>query len=117
MTHRIEGNRLIVEFDPDSKTKSSTGKTFLLATSNGYQEGTMADGTKIGISYNITSPFSPCTPQNPPVNLPGAIRQHLKARQIWHTFRGRYALNDEVSRQVRRDTVRFRIADKHRRGA
>lgn len=54
MQHRIEGNRLIIEFDPNSKEKSSTGKTYLLATSSGYQEGTLADGTKIGISYNIT---------------------------------------------------------------
>lgn len=52
--HRIDGNQLIVEFDPNSKTLSSTKKTFLLATSNGYQEGTLTDGTKIGISYNIT---------------------------------------------------------------
>lgn len=52
--HRIEGNKLIIEFDPNSKAKSSTGKTYLLATSNGYQEETLADGTKIGVSYNIT---------------------------------------------------------------
>lgn len=52
--HKIEENRLIVEFDPNSKAKSSTGKTYLLATSNGYQEATLPDGTKIGVSYNIT---------------------------------------------------------------
>lgn len=52
--HRIEGNKLIIEFDPNSKAKSSTGKTYLLATSNGYQEETLADGTKIGVSYNVT---------------------------------------------------------------
>jgi len=60
--------------------------------------------------------FSPRAPQNPPVNLPGAIRHYLKARQIWQTISGRYALNDEVSRQVRRDTLRFRIEEKHRPG-
>lgn len=64
-----------------------------------------------------TPPFSPRTPQNPPVNLPGAIRQYLKARRIWQVIQGRYALNDEVSRQVRRDTVRFRIEEKYRMGA
>ncbi|MDO8727110.1 MAG: hypothetical protein Q7J35_13660 [Candidatus Methanoperedens sp.] len=61
-------------------------------------------------------PFSPQAPQTPPVNLPGAIRHYLKARQIWQTFEGRFALNDEVSGQVRRDTLRFRIEEKHRLG-
>ncbi|TRZ88500.1 MAG: hypothetical protein D4R88_07705 [Methanosarcinales archaeon] len=61
-------------------------------------------------------PFSPQASQNPPVNLPGAIRQYLKARQIWQTFGGRFALNDEVSREVRKDTLRFGIEEKHRLG-
>lgn len=54
MAHKIEGNRLIIDLDINSKTKSKTGKTYLLATSNGFQDGEMQDGTKIGISYNIT---------------------------------------------------------------
>ncbi len=57
MSHRIEGNRLIIELDPNSKQKSTSGKTFLLATSNGFQDGEIEiDGQKIriGISYNIT---------------------------------------------------------------
>ncbi len=29
---------------------------------------------------------------------------------------GRYVLNDEISKQVRRDTLRFRIKEKHRLG-
>lgn len=64
----------------------------------------------------IHPPFSPRAPQNPPVNLPGAIRQYLKVRKIWQTISGRFALNDEVSRQVRMDMLRFRIDEKHRLG-
>lgn len=46
--YRIEGNELIIKFDPDSKELSTTGKSFILATSNGYQyKG------EIGISFNI----------------------------------------------------------------
>lgn len=59
-------------------------------------------------------PISPRTPLNPPVNLPGAIRHYLKARQIWQTIGARFILNDEHSRQVRRDTLRFRIDDRYR---
>lgn len=62
------------------------------------------------------SPLSPQTPPNPPVSLAGAIRHYLKERGIWQTIEGRFALNDEVSRQVRKDTVRFRIEEKHRMG-
>lgn len=57
MSHIIEGNRLIIGFDPKSTQKSSTGKTYLLASSSGYQKGEIEiDGKKveIGISYNIT---------------------------------------------------------------
>ena len=54
MAHKIEGNRLIIDLDINSKTKSKTGKTYLLATSNGFQDRELQDGTKIGISYNIT---------------------------------------------------------------
>jgi len=61
-------------------------------------------------------PFSPPAPQNLPVNLPGATRQYLKARQIWQTIEGRFALNDEVSGQVRRDTLRFGIDEMYRMG-
>jgi len=62
------------------------------------------------------SPNPPAAPQTPPVNLPGAIRQYLKARQIWQTTGARFVLNDEHSRQVRRDTVRFRIDKRDRLG-
>lgn len=45
------------------------------------------------------------------MNLAIAIQEYLKARRIWQTFQGRYVLNDEVSRQVRRDTLRCGIAE------
>ena len=48
MVHKLEGNKLIIELDMDSKELSKSGKTIMLATSNGFQwEG------DIGISYNI----------------------------------------------------------------
>lgn len=58
-------------------------------------------------------PFSPRAPQKPPVNLPGAIRQHLTVRKIWQVYNGSFALTDVVSRQVRRDTLRFRARQEH----
>lgn len=61
-------------------------------------------------------PLSPQTPQNPLVSLAGAIRQYLKERGIWQTIEGRFALNDEVSRQVRKDTVRLGIEERFRMG-
>ena len=61
-------------------------------------------------------PLAPQTPPNLPVSLAGAIRHYLKERGIWQTIEGRFALNDVVSRQVRKDTVRFRIEEKHRMG-
>ena len=48
MGHKLEGNKRIIELDMESKELSKTGKTIMLATSNGFQwEG------DIGISYNI----------------------------------------------------------------
>lgn len=48
MTHKLEGNKLIIELNMESKELSKSGKTIMLATSNGFQwEG------DIGISYNI----------------------------------------------------------------
>lgn len=68
------------------------------------------------ILHRQIPPNPPASPQTPPVNLPGAIRQYLKARQIWQTTGARFVLNDEHSRQVRRDTVRFRIDERYRVG-
>jgi hypothetical protein len=53
MAHRIEGNKVVIEFDPETKNMSKSGKTYVLATSNGFATGKMADGTEIMISYNI----------------------------------------------------------------
>ncbi len=45
----VKGNQVIITFDPDSKELSKSGKSFILASSGGFQyEG------DIGISYNIT---------------------------------------------------------------
>lgn len=57
MAHEIKGSSLIIGLDLSSKERSSTGKTILLASSHGYQEGEIdINGRKerIGISYNIT---------------------------------------------------------------
>lgn len=48
-TFEIRGNQVIINFDPDSKELSSTGKSFMLASSGGFQY----DGD-IGVSFNIT---------------------------------------------------------------
>lgn len=68
------------------------------------------------ILHRQIPPIPPAAPQTPPVNLPGAIRQYLKARKIWQTTGARFRLNDEYSRQVRRDTVRFGIDKRDRLG-
>ena len=48
MGHKLEGNKLTIDVDMNSKTLSKSGKTFMLATSGGFVwEG------DIGISYNI----------------------------------------------------------------
>jgi len=61
-------------------------------------------------------PLFPHNPQNPPASIPGAIREYLKARQIWKVRDSCFQLNDEFSMQVRRDTLRFGIEEKHRIG-
>jgi hypothetical protein len=48
MTHKLEDNKLTIEFDLNSKQMSKTGKSILLASSNGFTW--VGD---IGISYNI----------------------------------------------------------------
>jgi len=46
--HKVEGNKVVIEFDPNSQTLSKSGKTIMLASSGGFVwEG------EIGISYNI----------------------------------------------------------------
>lgn len=61
----------------------------------------------------IHPPISSQAPQNPPKNLAEAVRNYLKARRIWETIGNKFVLNDEVSRQIRKDTQRFRIEPKH----
>jgi hypothetical protein len=48
MSHKIEGNTLSIEFNPNSKDLSQSGKTYLLESSKGF----IWYGD-IGISYNI----------------------------------------------------------------
>jgi hypothetical protein len=48
MGHKVEGNKVIIDFNPDSRQESKTGKTFLLASSGGFVW--VGD---VGISYNI----------------------------------------------------------------
>ena len=48
MGHKLEGNKLIIELDLESKELSKSGKTIMVVTSGGFQwEG------DLGISYNI----------------------------------------------------------------
>lgn len=61
----------------------------------------------------IHPPLSPQAPQTPPKSLAEAIRDYFEARRIWETIGDSFALNDEVSRQVRRDTLRFRVRQEH----
>lgn len=52
MGFKIEGNKVIIEFDPESTEESRSGKTIMLGTSNGFQWIKTKNG-EIGISYNI----------------------------------------------------------------
>ena len=45
---KIEGNKLIIEFDPDSQKMSKSGKSYMLGTSGGFKQ--IGD---IKVSYNI----------------------------------------------------------------
>lgn len=57
MAHEIKGNSLIIGLDLGSKERSTSGKTYLLASSHGFQEAEVeinGKKEKIGISYNIT---------------------------------------------------------------
>jgi len=48
MGHKLEGNKLTIDLDLNSTTRSKSGKTILLASSNGF-----VWVGEIGISYNI----------------------------------------------------------------
>jgi len=46
--HKLNGNKLEIELDLNSNNPSKSGKTLMLATSNGFVwEG------NVGISYNV----------------------------------------------------------------
>lgn len=47
-SHKLEGNRLVIEFDPNSTTLSGSGKTIMLASSGGF-----VWFGEVGINYNI----------------------------------------------------------------
>lgn len=54
MGYELKENKLSIDFDPESKTLSKSGKTYLLASSNGFKwEG------DVGISYNIVKRTTP----------------------------------------------------------
>lgn len=53
MEHKIEENKLIVEFNPQSKTLSKSGKTFLLASSGGFIWTEDEKHGLLGISYTV----------------------------------------------------------------
>ena len=45
---KIEGSKLIIDLDLNSKTESKSGKSYMLATSNGFKN--IGD---ISVSYNV----------------------------------------------------------------
>lgn len=47
-----EAKTITIPFDMDSTQKSASGKTTILATSNGFQ-WVEINGVKVGISFNI----------------------------------------------------------------
>lgn len=49
----IEDDKLIVPFNPTSTDLSKSGKTYVLATSHGFQWVDDGKGGKVGVSYNI----------------------------------------------------------------
>jgi len=51
--YKIEGNTIVITFDPTSKVLSKSEKTFVLATSNGFKKETLANGEEIMVSFNI----------------------------------------------------------------
>jgi len=53
MGHVVEGNKVVISFDPTSETLSKSGKTRVLASSGGFKKELLADGTEIMISFNI----------------------------------------------------------------
>jgi len=53
MSMKVEGNKLIIEFDPDSEQLSKSGKSYMLGTSGGFKA---VGDNGIKVSYNIIRP-------------------------------------------------------------
>ncbi|MCD6143627.1 hypothetical protein, partial [Thermococcus sp.] len=53
MGFTIEGNKVIIEFNPNSTQLSKSGKTYMLASSGGFVWVEDGNGGMIGVSYNI----------------------------------------------------------------
>lgn len=62
MSHEIKGNKLIIEFDPNSTVESSTKQSYILASSHGFK---FING--IGISYNIIKMKKPSKKGQPTI--------------------------------------------------
>ena len=53
MGFKIEGGKVIIEFDPTSTQLSKSGKTIMLASSGGFVWKRDGNKGEIGVSYNI----------------------------------------------------------------
>ena len=53
MGFTVEGNKVTIEFDPDSTQLSRSGRTYILASSGGFVWVEDGNGGRIGVSYNI----------------------------------------------------------------
>jgi hypothetical protein len=52
MSFEIIENKVVIDFDIDSTQVSKSGKTIVLASSNGFKWVDI-DGVSVGINYNI----------------------------------------------------------------
>ena len=52
MGFKKEGNKIVIEYNPNSKQLSKSGKTIMLASSGGFIWEKDGKG-EIGVSYNI----------------------------------------------------------------
>jgi len=53
MGFKIEGNKIVIDFDPNSTVLSRSGKTVMLASSSGFVWKRDGEKGEIGVSYNI----------------------------------------------------------------
>jgi hypothetical protein len=52
MSFEIIENKIVIDFDIDSTQVSKSGKTTILASSNGFA-WVEIDGVRVGVNYNI----------------------------------------------------------------